>query len=180
MGLLHRLNAPTGGIEKRAADDEPVDSLYINGSAKARTKQSLGEVKVERDPETGKILRVVRENDGEIEVAGRKHDRANPLNDPLNDLSDEDGDSRRTGKKHAKPDSAVVRQLELQLAKEEAQEKKKKPRHQSKREEEWILKLTERYGEDYRAMARDRKLNPMQQTESDLRRRIQKWKKTHS
>ncbi|BDD57762.1 Nucleolar protein 16 [Monascus purpureus] len=178
LGLIHRLNAPTGGVQKHATDDEHVDSLHINGSARALTKQSLGEVRVERDPDTGKIMRVVRENDDEIEVAGRKHRRANPLNDPLNDLSDEEDEP--SAPNNAKSGSSVVRQLELQLAKEEELVKKKKPRHQSQREGEWISRLVERYGEDYRAMAGDRKLNPMQQTEGDLRRRIRKWKQDHS
>lgn len=176
LGLVHRLNAPAGGIERRANDDELADSLHINGSAKAITKQSLGEIKVERDPETGKILRVVRDNDDEIEIAGRKHKRSNPLNDPLNDLSDDDEGSQQ----HMNTDSAIVRQLELQAVKEEEAVKKKKPRQQSQREEEWISSLVEKHGDDYRAMTRDRKLNPMQQTEGDLRRRIRKWKQNHS
>ena len=41
-----------------------------------------------------------------------------------------------------------------------------------------VLRLIEKHGENYAAMTRDRKLNPMQQTAGDLRRRINKWKKT--
>jgi nucleolar protein 16 len=33
-----------------------------------------------------------------------------------------------------------------------------------------------RYGDDYGKMARDRKLNPMQQTETDIKKRVKKWK----
>ena len=184
LGLMHRLKAPTGGVEKRAPDDqEPDDSLHIKGSANAVTKQSFGETKVERDPETGKIMRVVHDDDDEIEVAGRKHRRSNPLEDPLNDLSsDEEQEQTRgtqqknNGKKQN--DSQIVRQLELQMMKEEDLVKKRKPRQQSTREGEWILGLVERHGDDYEAMARDMKLNPMQQTPGDLRRRIRKWKES--
>lgn len=65
----------------------------------------------------------------------------------------------------------VVRELEKQAS----IEVKKKPRQQSKREEEWIANLVAMYGEDYARMVRDRKLNPMQQSEGDLRRRIRRW-----
>jgi len=49
-------------------------------------------------------------------------------------------------------------------------------RSQSVREKEWIEKLVERYGEDYRKMSWDRKLNPYQQSEGDIRKRVVKWK----
>ena len=95
----------------------------------------------------------------------------NPLNDPLNELSDnEPGTVVADGKTHASTE--IVRQLEEQALLEAP----KKPRQQSKREEEWIANLVATYGEDYRRMVRDRKLNPMQQSEGDLRRRIRRWK----
>ena len=176
---MHRLKAPTGGVEKRPSDSKNNnDSLYIKGSAEAVTKRSLGEAKVERDPETGKILRVLRDDD-EIEAAGRKRRRANPLDDPLNDLFEDGEQGLEQLGGEQEHDSHVVRQLELQLQREEEQDKMKKPRHQSTREGEWISRLVERYGDDYEAMARDMKLNPMQQTEGDLRRRIRKWRSSH-
>lgn len=151
--------------------------MQINGSAvKLASKIELGETRVERDPETGKILRVIREDD-EFEVAGRKQRRTNPLNDPLNVLEDAEDEALAAG---SVPASDVVRQLERQADTEGVTVKAKKPRHQSKREEEWITRLIEKHGENFIAMARDRKLNPMQQSEGDLRRRINKWKKTQS
>ncbi|KAL9132174.1 MAG: hypothetical protein Q9217_000108, partial [Psora testacea] len=57
-------------------------------------------------------------------------------------------------------------------------EKNKGPRKQSQREVEWIEQLVERWGEDVAGMARDRRLNPMQQSEGDLRRRIGVWRIT--
>jgi nucleolar protein 16 len=184
LGLVHKLNAPAGGSEKRPTKDGrieevPEDPLHIRGSAKASAKQAaMGETKVERDPETGKIIRVIRDED-EIEVGGRKIKRSNPLNDPLNDLSeDEAADQPASQRANAK--SAIVQMLERQADQEGQAVKAKKPRHQSKQEEEWITRLIERHGDNYSAMARDRKLNPMQQSEGDLKRRIRKWKANHS
>lgn len=171
---MHRLNAPSGGSEKRrdGAPEAPEDSLHINSSAKASKKKGLGETKVERDPETGKILRVVRDDDM-IEFAGQKLRRANPLNDPLDDLSDHEAE---TGSTQKNPASAIVQKLEQQADKEGQSAHLRKPRHQSQREDEWVSRLIEKHGDDLTAMVRDRKLNPMQQTEGDLRRRIRKWK----
>ncbi|OJJ97011.1 hypothetical protein ASPACDRAFT_124981 [Aspergillus aculeatus ATCC 16872] len=190
LGLVHRLNAPTGGSEKRPTKEggvarEREDSLHIKSSATAvAQKNAASEIRVERDPETGKILRVIRpEDDDEIEVAGRKHKRSNPLNDPLNDLSDDEeaeGDKAMSAQQKQKADSEIVRQLELQADLESRKVAAKKPRHQSKREEEWILRLVEKHGDNYAAMARDRRLNPMQQTAGDLKRRITKWEKNRS
>ena len=55
-------------------------------------------------------------------------------------------------------------------------EVKRRPRQQSQREEEWITRLLDKYGEDYSRMVRDRKLNPYQQGQGDLRRRVSLWK----
>ncbi|KAL2807600.1 ribosome biogenesis protein Nop16 [Aspergillus granulosus] len=179
LGLVHRLNAPSGGSEKRKTQngfEEPEDSLHIKGSVGAVVKNvAVSETKVERDPETGKIIRVVHPDEEEIEIAGRKHRRANPLDDPLNDLSDEDDDSTPQVNKSI---SHIVQQLELQANKES--QAAKKPRHQSAQEQSWIARLVERHGDNYAAMARDMKFNPMQQTAGDLRRRIEKWKKTQA
>ncbi|KAJ5584584.1 uncharacterized protein N7459_004384 [Penicillium hispanicum] len=179
LGLLHKLNAPTGGKERLPGQEDLTgapNSLHINGSAKAAAQIDLGETRVERDPETGKILRVIREED-DIEVAGRKHRRANPLNDPLNDLSDDEAEGQISS---VGPTTSIVQQLERQADLEGVASKAKKPRHQSTREQEWITRLIEKHGDNYTAMARDRKLNPMQQSEGDLRRRINKWKKTQA
>ncbi|KAJ5108349.1 Nucleolar protein 16 [Penicillium angulare] len=173
LGILHKLNAPAGGRERLPGtedDAEASHSLQIRGSAKADAQIDLGEIQVERDPETGKILRVIRDED-EIEVAGHKHRRSNPLNDPLNVLEAQELQSLG-------PASNVVQQLERQADMEGAAGKAKKPRYQSSREGEWIAQLVAKHGDDYTAMVRDRKLNPMQQSVGDLRRRINKWKKS--
>jgi nucleolar protein 16 len=181
LGLTSRLNAPTGGIERSKilhennAGDTTSDSLHINGSAASLAKKvDSAEVRVERDPETGKILRVVRED--EIEVAGRKHKRSNPLEDPLNEIEmDEDYDGRHLHQSRGNGPT-VVQQLEKQAAQEGNAAKKRRPRQQSKGEEEWIARLVEKHGDNVRAMFRDRKLNSMQQSEGDLRKRIRIWR----
>lgn len=142
------------------------DSLAIapnNLQASARPQ----EVQVERDSETGKIIRVVRSEEAENE--------REPLDDPLNDSS-EDEDVELAP---AKSDN-IISQLEAQAAIEaEIEAKRKKPRQQSAREEDWIAKLIEAHGEDAATMSRDRKLNPMQQSEGDIKRRLKKWKQKH-
>lgn len=57
---------------------------------------------------------------------------------------------------------------------------RKAPRGQSQREQEWVERLVNKYGEDYAKMARDRKLNPMQQTAADIKKRVAKWQKAQN
>lgn len=122
-----------------------------------------------RDPKTGAIIRV--QNPSE---------KANPLNDPLNSdsspsSSDEDEDAApRPGNREGRGGRAggIVSALE-ESAKHE---KKKRPRVQSAREREWCERLVARWGDDWGGMSRDRRLNPMQQSEGDLRRRVELWK----
>lgn len=103
----------------------------------------------------------------------------NPLNDPL--ASDEDdGDFEGFGSDDAEGASAKVQNRDVGIIKlleeQAAMVAPKKPRKQSAREQEWVQALVEKYGDDTSKMFRDRKLNPMQQTEADLKKRIEKWK----
>ncbi|KAL5119605.1 Nucleolar protein 16 [Pleosporales sp. CAS-2024a] len=180
LGLTSRLNHATGGQEKTIAilglndakssrADVPANSTAnaLNIVSKAPQTMDVQELQVERDPETGAILRVI----------GQEDQVSNPLNDPLNELDDDQGAEdwnafamvpEQTGDATVNP---VIRELE-EAAKNGA---RKAPRKQSSREEEWIERLVNKYGEDYGRMARDRKLNPMQQTEADIKKRIKKW-----
>lgn len=54
----------------------------------------------------------------------------------------------------------------------------KKLRKQSEREAEWCQALVEKHGRDYGAMSRDAKLNVMQQSVGDLKRRVEKYLKS--
>ena len=147
------------------------DPLAIN-PAEQTQNPTAGEVVIERDPETGAIIRVVESK------------KDNPLNDPLNDLDDEDmqgidynalaSNAGRVarGSKTQHVETDVTRQLEEYAASGE----RRAPRGQSTREEDWIEKLVEKHGDDYKAMFWDKQLNPMQQSEGDLKRRVKKWK----
>jgi nucleolar protein 16 len=99
----------------------------------------------------------------------------NPLNDSLNELDDEHGTvmpfnalgyTREEG-----TGSGITESLE-ELA---SMGVRKRPRQQSEREDHWINRLVQKHGDNYSAMFRDRKLNPMQQTEGDIQRRIKRW-----
>ena len=173
LGLSSKLSSATGGTEKKpakAGDDTPApprDSLAIGGARPSKIKAQ--EVQVVRDPETGKILKVVRPEEDKS---------ANPLNDPLNDILDNADDEEERPRQLAEND--IIAQLEAQAAAEEELVSKKRPRQQSQREEEWLAKLVEKHGDNVRAMVRDKKLNPMQQTEGDISRRLKKWRGKNS
>lgn len=168
LGLSNRLRGATGGVERtkeEILENEKTKSEnpFAIPSAGNTTQLIPQQVEVERDPETGRILRVIR-----------NEETSNPLNDPLNEVA-------TNRKESAAPKSAanVVAQLEAEAEQEsEYLATKKRPRQQSQREEEWILRLIEKHGDNIRAMVRDRRLNPMQQTEGDINRRIKKWKKS--
>ncbi|RYP72150.1 hypothetical protein DL771_004384 [Monosporascus sp. 5C6A] len=201
LGLVARLKAPAGGVEpelrrtsatmekkeKKNKQQRAADPFAIAPGAES----VIGEARVERDA-SGQIVRII-----EASTSKKRTLRAgnNPLNDPLNDPlaaldsdysdsegeggerdnpaeewggidddDDDDGGEGKTGK--------IVRQLEA----EANRPVEKKPRTQSKREREWVAELVRKHGDDVRAMVRDRVLNPMQQTEADIARRIRKWK----
>ncbi|KAK5631200.1 hypothetical protein RRF57_006915 [Xylaria bambusicola] len=175
LGLVSRLRAPTGGIEPKnrpstsststSKTTAPKNPFAINGAKDARS--AAVEVEVERDAD-GKIIRVI----------SKERKRFNPLNDPLVELdtdseagSDDGEDAEEWGGFEGEQNE-IVRQLE-----EEANRPvEKKPRTVSAREAEWLQALVDRHGDDTAAMARDHKLNSMQQTAADIARRIQKWK----
>ncbi len=124
----------------------------------------LGEAKIERDTD-GKVGRIVRPDlDG------------NPLHDPLNHIySDEDEEREDAeewgGIEEGDADTPeVIRQLEAEASRPTAPAR----RYQSDREVEWLEHLAAKYGADTAAMARDVKLNPMQQTKGDIARRLKK------
>lgn len=148
-----------------------VDSLDVRSGDRGLLQ--VGEVKVERDA-TGRIVRVLR--------------AANPLHDPLNAMDDDDDEDNDSDDDMADGDAAaeewggfeddeddedrpsVVRELER-----EANRPVERPvRHQSSGESAWLERLVARHGSDTAAMARDRKINPMQQTQADIAKRLRK------
>jgi nucleolar protein 16 len=160
LGLTSRLNSLTGGTEVAASKTSTSSKLAISHAVPTTLAPTTA--RVERDPETGKIIKVIH----------GKPRKANPLNDPLN--SDDDGgdEEMQDAEEEAPEGNKIIKELEALASMVPG----KKVRKQSEREKEWIARLVERYGSDYKAMARDRKLNPMQQTEADIARRVRKWK----
>jgi nucleolar protein 16 len=125
------------------------------------------EVQVERD-ESGRIIRV---------IGGQKKKKFNPLNDPLVDLdTDSEAESEEEAEEwggfEGEEGSQIVKQLEHDANRPVV----KKPRTSSTREAEWLQELVEKHGDNTAAMAKDHKLNPMQQTANDIARRLRKWK----
>lgn len=177
LGLASKLNARSGGTEVKAADVESGKEQQRNdqdplavAASRPKTTTGLQTAKVVRDEE-GRILRVVHETQA----------RSNPLNDPLVALdedSDAEGALQRTNHDRIEH-TDVVSKLEAAASAELAKiVERKKPRKQSQREQEWIEQLVQKYGQDTKSMSRDRKLNPNQQTEPDIRKRVELWQKT--
>ncbi|KAI0119971.1 ribosome biogenesis protein Nop16 [Nemania sp. FL0031] len=179
LGLVSRLRAPTGGVEpKLRAGAASSSSKSTTTPSAAGSKNPFAihgvqgtvaaEVQVERDA-NGKITRV---------ISAEKRKRPNPLNDALAEL-DTDSELESNGDEDAEEwggfegeQNEIVRQLEG----EANRPVEKKPRAASTREVEWLEILVERHGDDFKAMARDGKLNPRQQTAADIAKRIRKWK----
>ena len=124
-------------------------------------------MKVVRDPESGAIISVA-------EDVSRRRAAQNPLNDPLNSDSDLESENENVEKSGGATSRGIVPQLE-----EAARySKKKRPRVQSERERVWIEQLVSKWGSDWGGMSRDRRLNAYQQTERDIKKRVEVWKKS--
>lgn len=125
---------------------------------------------MERDAD-GKIIRIIGDN------------KPNPLNDPLNDLDDDSDAEKKPAEEWggiADNDDEETTDVVKQLLEQAKQPDLPKKRHQSAREIEWLEKLVAKYGDDTGAMARDRKLNPMQQTAANIAKRLRKMQKENS
>ena len=172
-------------------------SALLPPGAKAKAKESLairepdadvlvpGTARIVRD-EKGEVVRVLyhdREDEGkgkkEKEVLWRGRRLVDELGDDDDDDDEEEGTQHEifTGGKDDDEDgdgNGVVRQLAMAAMRGE--KKKNGGRKQSQREEEWVERLVGRYGDDVGGMARDRKLNPMQQSPADIARRVRLWR----
>lgn len=145
----------------------PNNSLGIRRS-KLPTKINLASARVVRD-ENGAIISVVDE----------APQRPNPLNDPLNELDDDEEEWTGFNEHGAvgPVDQDVSGQTETvrSLVAEAAAPREKRVRKQSEREQDWIRALVDKHGDDYEAMRRD-KLNIYQQSTGDIKRRVKKWR----
>ena len=174
--------AGLGNLSTRKKPDDPFPIKALNQESAIVT-----EARVERD-ENGKILAI-------RSIGKRKRKGYNPLNDPLVDLEDDDddddgnadentGSGRSAGLKDDENDvggdehqaqeaKRFVQLLEREAANVPPPVRKKQPKH----ERDWIERLVSKHGEDgFDKMARDRRMNPMQYTAADIRRRVWTWR----
>lgn len=199
LGLVSRLRAPTGGVEGRldsksssvaalraAHSAADAASSSVSPFAIASTSEAIiSEARVERDA-SGKITRIIRPGDN------------NPLGDALAHLDSdeeeegqqklvvtelEDGSYQKSRKQREEreewggivdTEDAGMTDVVRELVEQARNPAPKKARHLSEREAEWLGRLVAKHGENTRAMARDARLNPMQQTAADLARRLKK------
>ncbi|QLL33995.1 hypothetical protein HG536_0F03200 [Torulaspora globosa] len=172
LGLRAKLQTPAGGQEVDLSKEnrkkpliklaDEYDSEEESGSVadiNLEEVNSEGEYLEDRIPEGE--ARIQRDKNGEVikVVYGKKKADSEALSDPSSAKSE--------------TTSEVVKELES-FASRPLQ---KKDRTQSKREEEWLERLYNKHGNDYKKMFFDKKLNIYQQSEGDLKRRIIKWKK---
>ncbi|KAL9604058.1 MAG: hypothetical protein Q9219_000820 [cf. Caloplaca sp. 3 TL-2023] len=189
LGLVSKLNTRTGGIEKRPSDIlNPVledDVLAI--AKKNPTALVPRTVRIERDPETGAIVKLLEDegdDEGRRKRRGKREWNGRILRDELGEVDseeEEEEEQQTRERQHDLPSlpvegqggEGVVPHLMSQAASGVV---KRSPRKQSRREQEWVESLVEKYGDDVKAMVRDRKLNSMQQSEGDIARRVKLWK----
>lgn len=133
-------------------------------SQAASTRSAIRSVKVERDAE-GNIVKVIR--------------RDNPLNDPLNDLTDSEDDEEQDAQQNETTTDNSRRELKVVdlLEQQASVPTESHKRHQSAREREWLEKLLAKHGDDVVAMSRDLKLNPMQQTVGEIKKKLKVYQK---
>ena len=185
LGLTSKLNAPTGGLEKRPSvtntpRPDPLAIASIPTRQKGMLKPDIAQV--ERDPATGAILRLVHSQDahsessssegGETSAAHRIRHSRRALNDPLDHYP-----SAKHSQGTAPIDAThnVVSALDAEASNEAMTiSKRRRPRQQSAQEEEWLARLIKKHGNNVAAMAKDRRLNPMQQSEGDIKRRVRR------
>ncbi|KAI9317029.1 ribosome biogenesis protein Nop16 [Dichotomocladium elegans] len=158
LGLLTTLNGTAGGREKLIPEKKPQEDAMDQDSEELpelkeadieELKKTLkpGEGLIQRDDE-GNVIRVIV---GEA----RTH----------NDILDAEPEPVP-----AKTD--VVRALEAQ-----AMSGVKHEKYMSNYQIDWIEKLIEKHGDDYRAMFWDKELNTLQLTEAQLRKKIKQYLK---
>lgn len=172
LGLRAKLQTPAGGQEadlskenkkkpliKRDDEDDSADEDDIEGDINLEEVNSEGEYQEDKIPEGE--ARIQRDKNGEvIKVVYGKMKSGSGIS------NDESG-----------PNSETVTETVKELEAFASRPMLKKERTPSTREEEWLERLYNKHGDDYKKMFFDKKLNIYQQSEGDLRRRVNKWKK---
>ena len=182
--MTAKLQHPTGGIEKFKREAELVQTGN-GGSGENLVQEKAAtftpqEVSIERDPQTGAIIRILspQDSDQKISAPGTSQCKTVKKTPASNKSifsewepdSSSDDDSAPAGP--TRTADTVISRLERQAGAVKGVSKRKP----SAREREWLSRLEAKYGKDYVRMAGDMKLNPMQQSEGDIRRRFRRWK----
>lgn len=175
IGLLSRLGKLSGGTEadlnhivkkkpvikatffENSDDDKSILSDESSNDSEPDENQiPEGEARIHRDSERN-ITKIVYGRKKKIDI-----DR---------DVKDLKEDLEKVEKK-----TEVVKELEAYASTPRLSKK----RVQSSREEEWLEKLYNKHGDNYKRMFFDKKLNIYQQTVNDLKKRVEKWKKKYN
>ncbi|KAF9586619.1 putative lipase atg15 [Lunasporangiospora selenospora] len=143
LGLQASLNGLKGGVEIK--DEEEVEEQEQKSLEEMLETLTEDQGIIQRD-EQGNIVKVI------VGKAKSKEEVQEMMERDLEPVK-------------AKTD--VVRALEARAA-----NVLKRERYQSEGEVVWAAKLVDKHGDDYEKMFRDRKLNPNQQTVSQLKKRI--------
>ncbi|KAH7889893.1 ribosome biogenesis protein Nop16 [Phlebopus sp. FC_14] len=172
LGLEHDLNPiATGGSEadlKRRVDDNKVrertKASHTPCEGREACQVPMGFGRIVRDAR-GAVIRVELE---EAEEAGQDPQRADiDMKGPAAD--EEETRMWVEGCKNADSGQSVVKNLEAMAAETRAH-----GRHTSTGERAYLMRLVEKYGDDFERMARDRRLNVEQRTGGELRRAVSK------
>lgn len=178
LGLRAQLQRPAGGEEADYSKDQKKEPLVKpeieeeSDEDDEQEKQENEESENDEDFDASKIpegeARIKRDENGNVleVVYGQKKN--------LDSSEDERQDINQTGEEPSKTE--VVKQLE-EIANAP---RVKKERAMSAREEEWLERLYNKHGDNYRKMFFDNKLNIYQQSEGDLRKRVRAWKKKNN
>ncbi|GCE97744.1 nucleolar protein 16 [Zygosaccharomyces mellis] len=178
LGLRAQLQRPAGGEEADYSKDQKKEPLVKpeieeeSDEDDEQEKQENEESENDEDFDASKIpegeARIKRDENGKVleVVYGQKKS--------LESSEDEQQDINQTGEEPSKTE--VVKQLE-EIANGP---RVKKERAMSAREEEWLERLYNKHGDNYRKMFFDNKLNIYQQSEGDLRKRVRAWKKKNN
>lgn len=182
LGLLSSLDVrpDTGGVERRSDSTARATDASASGSTTAQTNTlRRGMARILRD-EAGNIVDIVEASTSDDE------DRSNAQGSSSSSESTPWGKlmkasvADRDGVETFMPpsgavrtrgggDGAVVQQLE-QLAAQAAPVE----RHTSQLEMQWLADLVAKHGHDIEAMVHDKRLNPWQKTQGEIKRAIKK------
>ena len=192
LGLTAKLQRATGGTERAGSEEQCAEpdsqinargnSEILNNSQKPKNARLIpSEVRIERDPKTGAIIRVLSPPpliQGETKTTGAWRGVIARLG---NESSEEEKDglewrSMNTYEKDANSTRVDASLVTAELERQAQCEMPSRGRKQSAREREWVERLVEKHGDDHAKMARDMRLNPMQQSEGDIKRRVKRWK----